>query len=305
MKILIVGAGAIGTFYGASLSREAECVTFLVRRQEQVDDIDREGVRIVDADGNAEVFPLKACLNVTSEDAFDLIIFATKVYDLENAFEKVRPCLNLDTVLCSIQNGVQHYDLLQKAFPNYVTIGAVSYSGLTKKNNTDVLNTGPVRTLIGDNEGGHEKTIETLKTSFEESGLNVRVQIPIKEAMWEKQVLTSMQQAIGAMTGNQFQELYASEHCKVIARQLYDEVITLAAAEGIELDEGTYDKVLKNWQNKPTHRPSMAVDFENGKVTESHMANGYIAELAESHGLQAPVNKAMYHLIKAIEESRS
>lgn len=304
MNILIVGGGAIGTMYGASLSRAADSVTFFVRRADQAADINAKGVRIVTPDGGAEAFALKAVLDVTPDDYYDLILFSTKVYDLSGAFEKVRPCVKPGTILMSIQNGVQHYDLLRSAYPGHIAVGGISYSGLSKVNNTDVLNTGPFNTFIGDNDGAINDVLHKVEALFRTAGMTIKIRVPIKEALWEKQVLTSMQQAPGALSGFTFKQMHDSTAMKALARQLYEEVVAVAAAEGVALAPDTYERVLKNWGNKPVHRPSMALDFQNGRQTEVHMAHGYIAELAEKHGLCAPVNRALYNLIRAIEENR-
>lgn len=304
MNILIVGAGGIGTTYGAYLSR-ASSVTFLGRRMDQVEAISKlGGVHVLDSADKAEFYPATAIVAVTDNDHFDLILFTTKLYDLPVALQSVKHAIKKDTILMAIQNGVQHFDMLQAAYPENPCLGAVSYSGLTKLNNTDVRNTGKIQTIIGDNAGEISGILQQVKELFEKADMPIQITVPIKKALWEKQVLTSMQQGIGALTGFTFAQLNGSEPCRFFARQLYEEVVVVANAEGVEFAPDTYEKVLKNWANKPAHRPSMAVDFDKGNPLEIHMANGIISEIAEKHGLSAPVNKAMYHIIRAVEESR-
>ncbi len=304
MNILIVGGGAIGTTYGSYLSKAADSVTLLVRRDDHAAAVNNGPVTIHYPD-KTEDYTLSALTTVNADHDFDLIIFCTKVYDLVNAFETVRACLKPSTWLMSIQNGVQHYDLLQKAFPDNTTIGAISYSGLNKQSDTDIKSAGTFRSVIGDNDGNLDDVLPQIKAVFDGADMQCDIEIPIKRALWQKQILTSMQQAIGSLTGNSFGQLLASEHCKTIARQLFDEVQAVAASQGVDFDDDMCETVMKNWARIPTHHPSMVRDFQGGRRTEIHMANGYIAELAESAGLKAPVNKALYHLILAIEETRA
>lgn len=304
MNILIVGGGAIGTTYGSYLSRAADSVTLLVRRDDHAKAVN-EGPITIHYPDKKEEYRLSAITQATADDHFDLIIFSTKVYDLTNAFETVRACLKADTMLMSIQNGVQHYDLLQKAFPAHTTIGAISYSGLNKTSDTDVKSAGTFRSVIGDNEGAMDDVLAKIKALFDKADMQCDIEVPIKKALWQKQILTSMQQAIGSLTGNSFEQLLNSEHCKTVARQLFKEVQAVAASQGVEFGDDMCDTVMKNWARIPTHHPSMVRDFQNGRRTEIHMANGYIAELAEEAGFDAPVNKALYHVILAIEEARA
>lgn len=303
MKILIVGGGSIGSTYGAFLSRGHD-VTLLVRRAEHAKAVNDSPVTIHYRDGKTDAFQMKAILSVSEKDQFDLILFSTKVYDLSNAFEVIRSCVQSDTLLMSIQNGVQHYDLLQEAFPENTCIGAVSYSGLNRKSDTDIIFAGSFQTFIGVNDGDANQALKDLKNVFTALDLHCEILNPIKEAFWKKQILTSMQQAVASLTGNNFGQLLSSDHCKALTRDLFDETQAVAKTQGVDIPDAMYDEVLTGWGTAAQHKPSMVADFQAKRRTEIHMANGYIDELAKKNGIDAPVNRALYHVIKAIEESR-
>ncbi|MEM6781814.1 MAG: ketopantoate reductase family protein [Pseudomonadota bacterium] len=304
MNILIVGGGAIGTTYGSYLSKAADSVTLLVRRDDHANAVNSGPITIHYPD-KTEEYTLKAITEATADHNFDLIVFCTKVYDLENAFEKARPAVKPDTWVMSIQNGVQHYDLLQKAFPDNTTIGAISYSGLNRKDDVNITSAGTFRTVIGDNEGEMDDVLNALKAVFDKAEMTCDIEVPIKNALWQKQTLTSMQQALACLTGNSFGELLASDHCKTIAREVFEEVQAVAKTQDVNLPDEMCDTVMNNWARIPTHYPSMVADFKGQRRTEIHMANGYIVELAEKGGIKAPLNKGLYHLILAIEEART
>lgn len=305
MKILIVGGGSIGSTYGAFLSRDgANDVSLLVRRQDHADAVNADGISIHYRDGKIETFPMRAILDVTGEESYDLILFSTKVYDLENAFESVRAVVNSNTVVMSIQNGVQHYDLLQKAFPDNLCIGAVSYSGLNRKSDNAITFAGMFKTFIGVNEGNADETLRDIQAMFKALDLHCDIQLPIKEAFWKKQMLTSMQQAVASLTGYNFGQLVNSEHARAITHDLFMETRNVAKSQGVDISLGMLDEVFQGWEASAQHKPSMVADFQNGRKTEIHMANGYIDELARQNGLDTPVNRTLYHIVKAIEESR-
>jgi 2-dehydropantoate 2-reductase len=304
-KILIVGAGAIGSLYAAHLARVAE-VWVLARREEHVRCIGERGIRVT---GRNEFHAMpKATANVRELPEFDFGIVATKANQTREAFAPAAHLFPQGAVL-SAQNGLGSEEVIAELMPaGYVIRGTTFMSG-TRFADDHVhyeLNTA---TWMGPFEPTETPfaMVEELAALLNVSGLKAEALRDARPAQWSKLIFNASVNGVSALTELPHSPHFAAEenfaNLGHLLHELIDEGKHVAAAAGIELHEDPW--AMNRIGAQTNHPPSMLSDVRHRQATEVDFLNGAIAREGERAGVAAPLHTALYRLVKAKEASWS
>ncbi len=292
-KIFILGAGAIGSCYGALLSRNNDVT--LIGTQAHVDAVKKHGLVIKgDIEGR---FPVEIETRISEIPPNSLIILTTKAQDAAEATANLKPLLKSDTVLLALQNGLKIKELIQRAVGDKCEVvrGLVLMAA-------ESLELGKITFWNGPTIIERTKTGEKIKALFEKSGLKVRVTADIEKEEWNKLVVNSVINPLTAILKVRNNKIGVTS-LREIRHRIIEECSLVAEAEGIHLEnslEAEIDRKIRGY----TNYSSMYQDVAKGKKTEISFLNGKIVELGKKHGIQTPMNETLVGLVRFLEESK-
>ncbi len=302
-KILIVGAGAIGSLYAAHLARVAEVWVF-ARRPEHAQNINQRGIRVT---GRNEFHThLKATVDPRDLPEFDFGIVATKASQIREAFAPVAHRFAQGAVL-SAQNGLGSEEVIAELMPSGYVIRGTTFMSGTRFADDHVhyeLNTA---TWMGPFEPTHTpfELVEKLATLINASGLKAEALRDARPAQWSKLIFNASVNSVAALTELPHSPHFATEasfsDLGHLLHQLIEEGRTVATALGIVLHEDPW--AMNCLGARTNHPPSMLYDIRHRLPTEVDFLGGAIAREAQRAGVPAPLHTALYRLIKAKEAS--
>ncbi len=304
-RILIVGAGAIGSLYASHLTRVAD-VWIFVRREDHARTINERGIRVT---GHSEFHThAKATKDVRELPECDFGIVATKANQTREAFAPVAHLLQNGAVL-SAQNGLGSEEIIAELMPSGWVIRGTTFMSGTRFADDHVhyeLNTA---TWMGPFEPTNTpfERVEELAGLLNASGLKAEALRDARPAQWSKLIFNASVNAVSALTGLPHSPHFAAEaefsDLGRLLHQLIAEGRTVAAALGIELHEDPWTMNCIGAQTN--HPPSMLYDVRHHLPTEVDFLGGAIAREAQRVGVPAPLHTALYRLIKGKEASWS
>jgi 2-dehydropantoate 2-reductase len=306
-KIVVVGAGAVGSYFGGMLARSGAPVT-LIGRQVHVDEMSRHGL-IIDRADSQEKIQVHATTDVAAVREADLVLFSVKTFDTESTAKAMLPNLKSDATVISFQNGVNNVDLIRSctgvnAFVACVYV-AVQFAGpgKLKHNGRGDLIVGDVlfeNGLIGNRKDKLEAIVVVLRRA----GIPCEVSRNIRAELWTKLVMNCAYNGISALADAPYSKILGCPLTKDLLTILVRETIEVAGAEGIELRhaevlEGAY----KLGESMPMQFSSTAQDIRRGKHTEIDSLNGYVSARGKALGIPTPANAAVHALVKLKEQN--
>jgi len=295
MRVSVIGAGALGTFYSAMLSASGQDVT-LVCRERDVEALSR-GVHVT---GLLErtAHPRIAARPPPS----DLIFITVKAYDIEAAAMGIH--VEPDTLVVVIHNGLGGDEAAASILgKGHVAVG-VSYSGVTFLEPGKVRLAGYTETVLGSVEPEVQKRLDVAKEALEKAGLMARIAPDIRAAQWEKLYANLAINPITALTGIKNGAILEIPELKALAAELVDEASMVSKALGIKTGVDPVENAFKVMRDTYNNRSSMLQDVMRGRRTEIDALNGKVCELARFLGISTPRNDAITALIKGLEKGK-
>jgi 2-dehydropantoate 2-reductase len=292
MRIVVLGAGAIGTLYAAKLSAE-HAVTLLVRRQEHADAICRDGVRITGLEETT--VRVQASTGLDRIDADTLVILTTKVYDTVAAVTPILGLLRPDTVILCLQNGLDSERLVKDVVGSRCQV----LRGITE---FGVILVGPgVISLraYGPTSIEPGSKSQELADIFAKCHLRGRVSADIRHDVWRKLVVNCVINPLTAMTGMEVGWV-ADERLDPLKRRIIAECLAVAARDGVVFDND-FTAMLNETYRPSRNLSSMYQDLMKGRRTEIDHMNGAVVELGRRFGVSCPINAGLVAIIKALE----
>ena len=296
-KIAVMGAGAVGCYYGGMLACAGHDVT-LIGRQNHVDAIQRDGL-LLDTQSFKEHVRLQASTEPSAVAGATLVLFCVKSTDTESAAAAIRPHLLPGALVLSLQNGVDNAVRLQAALPAQEVAASVVYVA------TEMPGPGHVK-----HNGRGELVIAASTTTADAAALLVAAGVPtdissnVEGALWAKLILNCAYNALSAITQQPYGQLVQGEGVQDVIRDLVNECLAVAQADGITVPGDVWQAVERIAQTMPQQLSSTAQDLARGKRSEIDHLNGYVLRRGEVLGIATPVNRVMHTLVKLLEESR-
>ncbi|MEZ5428213.1 MAG: 2-dehydropantoate 2-reductase [Pyrinomonadaceae bacterium] len=304
MKTVVVGAGAVGCFFGGMLARAERDVIFLTHSREQADLLNREGLNI-DSLNFSDKLPVRATAEPDVLTDADFVLFCVKSPDTARTARALSPHFNPESLIISLQNGVDNADKIS-ANSNVEAAAAVVYVGAEMLAPNHVKHNGRGDLVIG-RLNGSEKTktgLEKLSRLFQKAGVPCVVSENVRAELWTKLIINCAYNAVSALSQSAYGRMVEDEETRRLMNRIIDESLEVASADGVELDENDLrEKTFRIGSAMPGAFSSMAQDIERGRVTEIDALNGFVAKRGKESGIPTPVNQTLVSLIKLLERS--
>ena len=301
MKIVVVGSGAIGSLYGAFLSRLEDTEVILIGRNPHVSAIQERGLKIKGILGE-HVFKMKAMKFANEVDEADLVIVTTKTYDTLTAAQSAKHLIDGGASVLLIQNGLGTEDLVAKALKTTKVLRATTCMGALRTSPGVVTATGCGLTEIGSRYPENYDLVEKLTKMMREVGFDVRSSDNIEGVVWTKTLVNCGINPVGALTGLTNGEVYKNKALRGLIVKLVEEAVQVVEALGIELTtEDPVRYALGTAKATGENTNSMLQDLQAGKRTEIDAITGEVIRLAKELGIETPSSEAVYALVKALE----
>jgi len=302
MKIVMMGAGAMGSLFGGLLSLAGEEVWLVGNRKDQIDAIRSAGLTFEEK-GQLLIIPMNATLDVTSVGKADLVIFFVKTYDTEVAVSDSLVLEKEDTIFLTLQNGLGNEEVIcQKIDRKKVMLGVTGH-GATLLGPGRIRHAGWGKTFIGELDHRITDRAGRIAQTFSEAGIETEVSSNIHDHVWGKLLVNVGINALTALTGFKNGQLLDYPESARLMEKLVSEAAEVARGKGIHLEEDPIEKVRKAAEATKENRSSMGQDFDRRQKTEIDAINGAVVREAHPLGIPVPFNQAVTDLVKAIEKS--
>ena len=295
MQIIVLGAGAIGSLYGAKLAAANDVL--LIGRPEHVAAIDAHGLRIEGIESQTVRIPAATSLSQIGADA--LVLLTTKVISSAAALEPIALMIRDDTTILCLQNGLGSEKITRAAVGGRgVVLRGITQFGAIFETPGAIKYMAAGYTVIEQHE--HSARIADVLSA---AGLNCRVSPNIAAEVWHKTVFNCVVNPITAVLGCEVGGI-AQPGLERLKRLVIDECIAVAATQGVTFEVDFMQEITEAFA--PSHNlASMLQDFQRGRETEIDYMNGAVAALGAEHGVPSPVNRALTAIIKAMEAQSS
>jgi 2-dehydropantoate 2-reductase len=301
MKIVIIGAGAMGSIYGGHLSKHNE-VYLVNNKQNIVDIINKNGLKLQENDSDV-IYRTKAVTSTEGIGKADLVILFVKALYSREALQENKEIIGENTYVMTLQNGSGHEDILSEVAPiDHIIIGTTEDNGSTIEDGY-IKHGGNGRTNIGMLVEDKNGMLNTIKECFDECGFNTLVHDNIQQLIWDK-LLTNV--SLSAVTGIlQVKMGFISENINAwnMTKQLVKEAIAVAKAMGLEFDEETVlSKIKKTSENSPNGCTSIYTDLNKERLTEVDTISGSVVRAAKKYGIEVPSHEFVVNMVHAMEQ---
>ena len=303
--VAVVGAGAVGSFYGALLARAGHPVT-LIGRAVHVRAIEQNGLRL-DMAGQVHTIRVAASVELASIRGADLVLFCVKSTDSAAVAREMAPLLAADAVVMSLQNGVENAPTIAKHVRQVVVPTAV-YVATALVEPGVVRHFGGGELVIGALDAAAARNaavgaaLQDLKALFATAGVDVTIVGDVMAELWTKLVTNCAYNAISGLAQATYGKLTSIPEVRAIQQAAVREVVALAAAEGVNLPlERSLRAVERIAAGMPGQLSSTAQDMARGKPSEIDHLNGFVVRRGRELGVATPVNETLHALVKLVE----
>ena len=298
LKVAVMGAGAVGCYYGAMLARAGHDVV-LVARQQHVEAIAARGLRLQTALFDAQV-RLAASVDARAVQGADVVLFCVKSTDTESAGACVLPFLKADALVVCLQNGVDNADRLRGVLPMHDVAAAVVYVATEMAGPGHVKHNGRGELVIAPSTSAAISS-SALAQALVAAGVPTEISNNVRGALWAKLTLNCAYNAVSAIAQRPYGKTVAGVGIDEVTRDLVAECLAVAAAEEVDIPGDIDAAVRKIAETMQSQYSSTAQDLARGKRTEIDYLNGFIVRRGEALGVATPVNRAMWALVKLLE----
>jgi 2-dehydropantoate 2-reductase len=297
MKIAVMGAGAVGCYYGAMLARAAHDVV-LIGRPALVDVVTREGLLLESRQFTGRV-TMRADTSPAAVKDAELVLFCVKSGDTESAGAAIAPYLSAQASVLSMQNGVDNAARLSTAIGRHA-IPVVVYVATEMAGPGHVRHHGRGDLAIGPSDAS--AAIASLMTA---AGLPSEVSNRVFDALWTKLIINCAFNGLSAIAQLSYGDLIRQPHVQQTMRDIFDECVAVARADGITLADNLWQSLTEIAVTMAGQRSSTAQDLARGRKSEIDHLNGYVVRRGKELGVPAPVNRAVLCAVQLLETKPS
>jgi 2-dehydropantoate 2-reductase len=301
MKITIVGAGAMGSLFGALLAESGHEVRLLDVWQEHVDAVNKKGLS-VEREGRTRSIVLKATTDLRQVDKADLVIVFVKSSQTGKAAETARAALRKDGWVLTLQNGMGNAEAIARAVPASRVLAGTTSHGATMLGPGMIRHAGVGPTVIGAWTGEEPAGAKKMAECFNRAGIETAVADDVRSLIWSKLLVNVGINAVTALTGIRNGQLLDLESTRWISQTAVEEAMAVARNLGVRVRDDAVSHVFQIAEATAANRSSMGQDLDHRRRTEIDAINGYVVREAEKLGLPVPVNRTLSGLIETVQE---
>jgi 2-dehydropantoate 2-reductase len=300
-RIAVLGAGAVGCYFGGMLARAGAPVT-LIGRPHHVEALNRDGLWLEGLQVQ-EWIPVAASGDVRAVRDAAVVLLCVKTSDTEETARAVAPHLARGARVLCLQNGVDGVERMRAA-GGFEAFAAVVYVAAAMTGPGRVKHTGRGDLVLGDPHGGRRGDLEQLAGMFARAGVPCVVADDIAAELWTKLAINCAYNAASALGRVRYGRLVQDPAAREVLRRAVEETAAVAQALGVQLPAaGLVEAAYRLGEAMRKATSSMAQDIQRGKRTEIDALNGYVARRGAEQGVATPVNQTLYALVKLLEDT--
>ena len=298
MNIAVMGAGGVGGYFGGLLARAGHQVTFIARGP-HLDAIRRRGLRVISANDGDFTVPGSTTDDPARAGPRQLVLFTVKMYDNDAAIRAIAPLLAPETIILTLQNGIDNGERLAAAYgAERVMIGSAYLEGRISAPGV-VTQAGPGAASFGERATGITPRGQGLLALFRQAGWRVELLANMTGMLWKKFAYLSGSAGVCAASGCAYGELRAVPETRALIRAAIAETLAVGAAAGAPLEPDSLEWSMQALDNFPaTGMASLAKDFAEGRPVELEGLTGTVIRMGRHHQVPTPMNDALYAILK-------
>lgn len=298
-KVLVVGAGAVGGYFGGLLEKAGVDLRFLVRAR-RFQAISENGLKVLSPEGDFVVHPsLIPCVDKIEE--VDLIILTVKCQDIAPLLPELAPLVEKGAVLLTLQNGVGTEDEILAFYKKPCVLAGVAYITARLDASGVIEHARRGMIVLGELSGEHSPRAKAVYQFLSDAGIMCRLSTHIRRAKWEKLCWNATFNPLSVILDTPISLVLQHPALTQIVRKGIAEVIAVAASEGIVLKPRIIEQTIEVSFDLKDYYTSMYEDYRQGKETEVEYLNGDLLRRGKKNGVPTPVNEMLYALLKGLE----
>jgi 2-dehydropantoate 2-reductase len=308
VKIAIMGSGAVGGYFGGRLAQAGEDVTFIARGG-QLSAMRQAGLKIESQRGDVHLLPVRVVSDPASIGRVDVVLFTVKLWSTEEAGRQLAPLIGPDTMVISLQNGVDANEILAGLVGREHLVGGVCYIAAVIHRPGAIQHTGQMARLIFGELGGKntrraEMFVEACAPA--KVGFDAELSPDIERAIWEKFIFLVGLSAMTSLTRRPIGAVRSDPDTRAMLLDVLREAVSVGRAKGIHLAPDQAERQLAFADTLPAGMTSsMYRDLERGNMLEVGWLSGAVVRLGRALGVQTPANRAVYTALKLHADDRS
>ncbi len=298
MRIVVMGSGGTGGYFGAKLARVGEDVTF-VARGEHLDAIRKDGLRIKSAKDGEWVVRSPAVEKLDGQPPADIVLFCVKSFDTERAGEAIKPVVGPGTGVLPIQNGVDNEEKLERMLGPGHVLGGIAQVLATIESPGVILHQFLGRIVFGEMDGRESQRARAFLGACERAGIDAQISSSMLRTLWEKYVFINAQAGMTALTRCPAGVIRSVPETRRMYRNILEEMVALGNAAGAGLDPDFVDTCMGMFDNLSAgFYSSLHYDLAHGKRLELEALHGHAVRLGERLGVPTPTLFAVYAALR-------
>jgi 2-dehydropantoate 2-reductase len=306
VKILILGAGAVGGYWGARLHQAGIDVTFLLR-EKRAETVRKNGLVVKSPKTGDAVLPVKVVTKASDGGPYEVIILACKGYDLSSALDAIAPAVGANTTIVPILNGHMHFAILDARFGKERVAGGLARIGGMLGPNGEILHSGASGVSFGERDGKPPRAaLVELDAACKKAGIVGGLNPNINQDLWDKWIMLGAIAGMCSAMRGAIGDIMASDEGEAIMREILDECRKVAQAEGYPPGDKAYEGVKAALTQKSSKSvASILGDIEKGGAVEGKQIVGDMLTRARKHGIAAPNLRFAYAHLQTYEARRA
>ena len=299
-RIAVMGAGAVGGYFGARLAASGQEVAFIARGR-HLETMRQQGLIVKSNQGDLHV-PSLFTSNSEEVGPVDLILFCVKSHDTEEASKRMAPLVGEKTSILSLQNGVDNPDKIASHWGKDRILAGAAYIGAQVSAPGTIEHRAAGRITMGELDGGISYQTKAFCDLFNKAQVPCTISPEIRKVLWGKLVWNAPFCAIASITGTTVKDIIESDSLKNLAVGCMEEVREAARTVGINLGPSIVAETLNLSHSLGNFKPSMLQDLEAEKPLEYEALNGIVVKVLGQAGKEAPFNETFRALLQSLDK---
>ena len=301
MKVAVMGTGGVGGFFGAKLAKAGEEVT-LIARGGHLSAIRLRGLQVKSAREGEFTVNAPATDDPSSIGPVDLVLFSVKSYDTEAAARRILPLISRDTVVLTVQNGVDNAEKIARITgPEHVLAGSAYVFSIIEAPGV-IRHTSGGQIVFGELDGEESDRSSGILAALTRAGISAERSRQIQRVLWEKYLFITVLGGMTALTRCPIGPIRSTPETRQMLKRLFEEIAALASASGAPLAPDAWERALSMADRlPPTAYSSLHHDLIHGRRLEIEALQGYAVRLGERFGIPTPMLFAVYAALKPSE----
>lgn len=305
MRIAVMGTGGVGGYFGAQLAAGGLDVYFIARGA-HLAAIRKDGLKVVSAGGDKLIRPAQASDDPAEIGQVDVVLFATKLWDVESAGALCRPLLGPETAVLSLLNGIDSEERLIPILGPEHVVGGVAYisAGIAEPGVVQHFALSPA-IAFGELDGRRSARLDAFDESARAAGIDARYSDDIQRLIWDKFIFLAAMAGVTALSRQPIGPIREDPDLRRLLGDAIDEVLAVARATGVACGVERDGLISMVDGMAPGAKSSLLMDLEKGNRLEVAWLSGAVARLGDELGVATPAHRAIWAALKPFAEGRA